>query len=551
MIRLSRWRGLAALTAVVIIAAAAFVWQRRGDGGLPLMGRQAGREGPSSVADVPLPDLSRLDAAVQSQIRQQHAALVAATGTAASPTDRAEAFGAFGKLLMAAEYFREAEPAFTNAEALAPADMRWPYYLGHLYRLMQEPARAIEAFERVLTLDPNHAPSLIWLGELHLASGNAADAEAYLQRAVDLQPDSAAARSRLGRAALERKDYSRAIEQLQHALRLDADASSVHYPLGMAYRGAGQLAQAEAHLQRGTTKTEIAPADPLMDAVQGLLQNARAYEARGMEALDRRDWAAAVENLREAVRLSPDNAVARLNLGNALTLAGDSTAAREELLAAVRLSPQLAKAHFALGVLADEAGQWDEARQRFSTAIEHDPAFIDAHFLLAEGLRRHGRAEQSLPHYTRVLDIDGGASQARFGYAMALVRLGRYQAAGDWLAQAVKLHPDQPGFPHALARVLAAAPDAAARDGRRALALMESLLETHQSLAASETMAMALAEVGRFDDAIAWQQRAIAAANDGGQPAVAARMADNLRLYQRGQPCRTPWRGDDPVIADR
>jgi hypothetical protein len=40
----------------------------------------------------------------------------------------------------------------------------------------------------------------------------------------------------------------------------------------------------------------------------------------------------------------------------------------------------------------------------------------------------------------------------------------------------MKEHPEQPVFAHALARLLAAAPDDRVRDGRRALELAEELL---------------------------------------------------------------------------
>jgi hypothetical protein len=63
----------------------------------------------------------------------------------------------------------------------------------------------------------------------------------------------------------------------------------------------------------------------------------------------------------------------------------------------------------------------------------------------------------------------------------------------------------------------------------------------------AETMAMVMAELGRFDDAARWQQDAIAAAEATKQDALARRLAPNLRLYQNRQPCRTPWADDDPV----
>ena len=535
-----------AAIAIVAIAAALYLWR----GGLPATSRDRGAASDRvALTPLTLPDLARLDASVQQQVRDQHAALAAVLERKDGDSSRtAEAFGSIGKLLLAAEYTTEAETAFLNAQMLGPSDMRWPYYLGHVYRLRQEPSRAIPMFERALALAPEDVPSLIWLSELHLAGGNAAAADPYLRRALAKQPDSAAAVSRLGRVALAARDYPQAIEHLERALLLKPDASGVHYALGMAYRGAGQTGKAEMHLRQGTDAGSLDPPDPLMDQVSGLLQNAATYEARGMEALDARNWAAAVENLRQAAALSPQNAVTRLNLGTALSLAGDGVAARRELLEAVRLAPDLAKAHFGLAVLAQDEGRWDEALDRFSAAVRYQPDFVDAHYAFAEALRRTGGADEAVAHYREVLRLNAAASQARFGQAMALVRLRRYAAARDTLAEAVQIHPEQPGFPHALARLLAAAPDSQVRDGQRALMLMQPLA-SQPGAAVRETMGMVFAELGRFEEAAEWQQRAIAAARDSGQGELAGRMQDNLDLYRRREPCRTPWRDDDPVIA--
>jgi hypothetical protein len=111
----------------------------------------------------------------------------------------------------------------------------------------------------------------------------------------------------------------------------------------------------------------------------------------------------------------------------------------------------------------------------------------------------------------------------------------------------MKTFPDQPGFPHALARVLAAAPDDRVRDGARAVSLMNELLKSQQTLAMAETMAMALAESGRFDDAAKWQQDAIRAASESKREDLVRKLTVNLGLYQSGRPCRTPWTPDDPV----
>jgi predicted Zn-dependent protease len=130
---------------------------------------------------------------------------------------------------------------------------------------------------------------------------------------------------------------------------------------------------------------------------------------------------------------------------------------------------------------------------------------------------------------------------------MGLVRLGRYQEARDRLQRAMQSFPDQPGFAHALARLLAAAPEDRVRDGARAQSIMDGLVKMQRTPATIETMAMALAERGRFDEAVTWQREAIALAGQGAPADVMARLRANLQRYEDHQPCRVPWTDDDPV----
>ncbi len=170
---------------------------------------------------------------------------------------------------------------------------------------------------------------------------------------------------------------------------------------------------------------------------------------------------------------------------------------------------------------------------------------------LADALRRSGRMEESLPHYAEVIKAGPAVSQARFGYAMALVRLRRFQEARDRLADAAKTFPDQPGLSHALARLLAAAPDPRARDGQQAMAIMQGLLKAQRTLELRQTMAMTLAELGEYEEAANWQREAITAARQSGREDLMPRLQDNLKLYENRQPCRTPWPDDDPVFHPR
>jgi len=496
---------------------------------------------------VALPDIASASSEVQARLRERHDSLTRAINDAgSSPAALAEAYGEMGKLFLAAEYFDAAEACFVNAGALAPSDMRWPYYLGHAYRRGNENEKAAEAFARALTLQSNHVPSLVWLAEMRLAANRPDEAGRLLETARAVEPQSGAVLYRLGRVALARQDFPNAVKHLEAALAIAPAATRIHYPLGLAYRGAGNRQQAEAHLsKRG--EVDLPPVDPLMADVANLLQNAAAYEARGAQALDARDWPGAIEQLTKAVEIAPRNAYTRLNLGTAYYMQRDGDRALEQYREAVRLLPSLARAHFGIGVLMETRGQDGAAIESFTAAVMNDPAYLEARFSLANALRRTGRVDESLPHYAEILRINPAVSQASFGYAMGLVRLGRYGDARARLERDTKAFREQPGFAHALARLLAASPDDRVRDGARADAILQGLLKQQRTPALAETMAMAQAELGRFRDAIEWQRTAMDLARASGRTEGMAHLSETLALYEAGRPCRTPWTGDDPV----
>jgi tetratricopeptide (TPR) repeat protein len=491
---------------------------------------------------VPLPDLSKVAPSVQAQVRDRHTAVEAALGSrATTAAGLADEYGALGKLLMAAQYPEAAEASFANAQTLAPADYRWPYYLAHLSRGSGDVSKSISLFERALQLQPNDIAALVWLGDLELAQGRPDQAHVYFSKALSLQPGSLSARYGLGRTALARQDFGRAVTYLEEVLAKDPEAAAAHYPLALAYQGLGNAARAEAHL-RLREEHEILPADPLMVELDELLESPQAYESRGIRALDAKDWPGAAALFRKGLALEPRSAALRHRLGTALYMMGDVGGARGQFEEVVRTSPDHFPAQYSLGVLLQDEGRHADAIERFSTALRHRPTYTEARLRLAFNLRRARRAKESLSHYEQVLQVSPDLAEARLGYAMALLQAGRALDARDRLAEAMKAHPDNPIFAHGLARLLAAAPDDRVRDGRRALALVEEILQREQrSVELGETVAMALAAEGRYEEAASVQRDLIAGVQKAGLADLARRLGENLQLYERNEPCRTPW----------
>ena len=167
----------------------------------------AGCAGRSRLARSSLPDLARMDPPVQAQVKQRYATLMEKRKAGASGDELGAAYGEYAMLLQAAEYYEAAEPAYLNAQDLMPGDVRWPYYLGHLYKSIGQTEKSIQAFTRALDRNPSEIATLIWLGRLYLEQGKPDEAEPLFDARRAIPPRNVAVLAGLGQAALARRDY--------------------------------------------------------------------------------------------------------------------------------------------------------------------------------------------------------------------------------------------------------------------------------------------------------------------------------------------------------
>ena len=490
---------------------------------------------------VTMPGYAAMTEPVAQQMRTYRTAVrVRIDEPSTAPAALGDAYGRLGMLLLAATYVDAAEASLLNAQTLMPDDVRWPYYLGRIYEANGELAESARSYERAVEHQPNGLAARVLLADVLLAQGELEAAERMYSETLEQHPDSAAVEVGLGRVALTRREYTDAVARFERALALAPWATGVHYPLALAYRALGDTGKAEAHLeQRGDV--EALPPDPLRQQLDELLESANAYNVRGGRALDAGNYRAAADLFRRGLELDPSDPSLRQRLGVALFQLGDASGAMAEFEQVVRTAPEHTQARFSLGVLLAGEGRDREAIDHLSAVLQHDPAYLQARVQLADVLARVGRAGEALTHYDQALALDPTRPEPGFGAAMALIRLERYSTARDRLTQGVEANPENPMFKHALARLLASAPDDRVRDGRRAMALVEELLEQQQSFALGETAAMALAEMGLFVQAAAVQRDVMTAAREAGLADAVGRLAGNLALYEAGRPSRTPF----------
>lgn len=496
-------------------------------------------------------DADQLEPAVRADYRARLDRLngLLADPKAARP-DLVEAWGGFGQWCHAYRYYDRARRAYQVAEALAPDDFRWPYYLAHVHERQGDFNAAVAAYRRAIARRPDYLAALVRLAEIEFKANRAREAESLAARILDLQPDQPRGLLLQAQLYLARDEYQAALALLERAEQVDPDGPQVHYLLARAHRGLGEREAAARELaawEADRSRDEAALDDPLMAQLEWIGDSAQVRQARGRELLAEGRSADAIETLRKAVKEDPQNMTARINLGVTLFQSGDIHGAIEAFEEVLRLHPSppphpdLATAHFDLCAVLETQGLLIEAEAQCRASLRSDPDQYKANIVLARLLLRTGRPEESLVPFEKAIVRDPAAALPRYERARALLAAGHVEQAVASLESDLETLPGDPLLQISLARLLAAAPGDGVRDGARALALARAAHKRAPSVASAETLAMAAAESGDFLSAVSWQrsaQRSIDAVRTAVDPRW---VGERLARYERGQPCREPW----------
>ena len=488
------------------------------------------------------------------------------------PTLAAALYG-LGRLAAENRDFLEAVGFFDEALALQPGASVIHYHLGQAYRQLGEADEARKHLSmsgqvRVAMPDPliQELTTLMIGASPYLTRGNAALREgrfiagaAEYRRAVDADPENLMARQSLASVLLRLDDLDGAIEQFEAAVRIAPDNARAQSDLGVVLAEIGDSERAIRHL---LIAVELEPAlqKAQLNLANSLSKTGRHDEAvrtyrrlleidpDHLEARSRLGTALAqsgrldqgINELLQVAEQDPGNVRVRLNLGVALAETGDYEGAIIQHLAVLDLAPDTARAtltHFNLGTFYKKTGDLGQAEEHYRRALGFDPSLSEAHFDLAEILSAQGRLVEALRHYQQVVEIRPDDATARLREATTLMRLRRFAGARRVLESSLSEMPGEVRLTHALARFLASCPDASLRDGKMSFSMAAEVFDSERTSPHAETLAMALAEVGRFEDAAKLQRRILEQLGTSPRGEHRDRLEGNLDLYQRNTAC--------------
>jgi len=350
-----------------------------------------------------------------------------------------------------------------------------------------ERAQAIRLLDEIIKANPRDADARLLLGSVLAEQGERSESIAQLSEGVRLRPQSAEAHNALGEAFNTFHDLRAAQGEFDKAVALDPGFAQAQVNLGLVLVDSGAFAAAAAHLDRAIAILGHAPdaAHPLylrakvfteqneVEKAAAQLQQAvslrpdfvEAWSDLGQARKTLLDDAGALTAFERAVELSPDDAVAQYRLGAEYLRNARLPAAIQHLREALRLDPENQSTLYSLQSALREDGQLEQAQQLRRKLAEllrkKDKASENALTAVqlnnqGAGLEKSGNLRGALEKYRAALDLYPQHVGIRVNVAAALLRLGQWSQGISELREALRRDPGNAVVKEALAHALKA-----------------------------------------------------------------------------------------------
>ena len=181
-----------------------------------------------------------------------------------------------------------------------------------------------------------------------------------------------------------------------------------------------------------------------------------------------------------------------------------------------------------------QCGMYEGPETLWEATLQRNPGSWMAHDNLGGVLVHEGREEEAVEHWRKALKLKPDDAFTYYNLGMAASQEGRVADAMAFYQQALDLDPDQVETDNKLAWILATSPLPALRNGPRAVALAQhaNQLARGRNTGVLGTLAAALAEAGRFPEAVATVRQALPLAAARNETTMVEDLRVQLSFYQ-------------------
>ena len=502
----------------------------------------------------PPPNLAEFDPLVRESFEVRYQALLDIQGQAeAEPVEMAWAHGEMGKWYYVFSDGPEAESCFRRAIELDPANDHWTYYLAMVLTKKGEFDEAMAGYRSCLRQNPDNLAAKVRLADLALRTGEDETARGLYRRALAEDPTTVPALIGMARIELNAARPNQAARYLEKALAVQPEVTETRYLLGLAYRDTDRKELAAEFLAAANIannlKVQPAMEDPYLKDLAEVMESGKTLANRGIRAMKKGDLATAVTWLSRAVAALPENQAIRLQLGRANLLRGDLESAEKDLTMILAANPAHPGAHHLKGLCFEAKGNTAVAEEHYRQAIASDPSHQSARLRLITLLNRRGALAEAAGMLASLLKDHPEDPLAHLQWAVNRIAAGELGEALAGLKGAAELNGADPLYPVLTLRLLAITAKGDTKETATLLQMARDLFGKSPDPIHGETLAMALAAAGDWQEAASLQAAVSASLKKLAKQDHRERAESRLQRYQLRQTALSAWDPGEEELA--
>lgn len=366
------------------------------------------------------------------------------------PTD-AQLLHVVGSTFVRAGLLDEAERSYQSLVALVPENPLAYFYLANVYETMRNADMAESNFQLALQKGANNELAQqinIKLGLIHgfklLQGGNNELALQAFLEVQKLDPMNIVVNGNIARLSQAAGRFDVAIDAFERMLKIDPGNLEAHFRIGLLHLDARRPLEAIEELDYVLANDRDGQMTAMVNDVYARLDQQLGGRLQGIRKLsaDKRALVARVEQ-------SPDDAAARVDLGNILQAQGKLPEAKEQFLKAVQTDPLLGMAYVRLGEIAERENDLGLAVDYYQRALaamsEDDVKALEIQKRLLVTLGKHhareGRLEEAFTAFSNVETQFGGDLEVFWNLALVASRQANTAVAKAYYNKLLDLDP--------------------------------------------------------------------------------------------------------------
>jgi len=248
-------------------------------------------------------------------------------------------------------------------------------------------------------------------------------------------------------------------------------------------------------------------------------------------------WRDSTTLFERSLAIEPKAPILLNNLGRVLLAQERYEEAEERYREALAIVPGALDMLLGLAATQRAGGEPEKAFEGLRLILDKEPENERALFEIALTLQGMGRVEEAFRYYDQLLGLDPAHAGAYYNRGFLLLDRGDVGAAIDDLRATVRLTPGRIEARNNLAWLLACSADESLRSPDEAIELAEGGVarKGRETPVLLDTLAVAYAAAGRFEEALGACDEALALAQAAGQADLVHALATRRRLYAAGR----------------